>query len=120
MNNKKLSSRKDIMNLSEKEQIIFLRDELNLDKKASCLNFEKSLSDYWKELIRVHPSKILNPKGITQDIKLSAAYFLLSKLLLGKVQIIKRNKILLRSDDFGWVHLDKMHICDFRNLFFDN
>lgn len=117
MNNKKLLSRKDIMNLSEMEQIIFLRDELNLDEKASQLNFEKSLSDYWTELIRIHPSRMLNPKGITQDIKLSAAYFLLYKLLSDKVQIIKRNKILLRSEDFGWVHLNKVHICDFRNLF---
>lgn len=62
MNNKKLLSRKDIMNLSEMEQIIFLRDELNLDEKASQLNFEKSLSDYWAELIRIHPSRMLNPK----------------------------------------------------------
>lgn len=117
MNNKKLSSRKDIMNLSEEEQIIFLRDELNLDKKVSRLNFEKSLSDYWEELIGVHPSRKLNPKEITQDIKLSAAYFLLSKILLGKIQIIKGDKILLRNDDFGWVCLDKVHIWDFRNLF---
>lgn len=39
------------------------------------------------------------------------------KILFGKIQIIKRNKILLRSDDFGWVHLDKVHIWDLRNLF---
>lgn len=117
MNNKKLSNRKDIMNLSEKEQIIFLREGLNLDKKVSRLNFEKSLSDYWKELIKVHPNRMLDSKGITQDIKLSVIYYLLHKILLGKIQIIKGDKILLRSDDFGWVHLDKVHIWDLRNLF---
>lgn len=37
--------------------------------------------------------------------------------MFGKIQIIKRNEILLRSDDFGWIHLDKLHICNLRNLF---
>ena len=117
MNNKKLLSRKDVMNLSEEEQIIFLREELNLEEKVSRFNFEKSLSDYWKELVRLYPSKMLNPKGITQDIKLSVAYSLLRKILLGKIQIIEQDKILLRSDDFGWIYLNKVHIWDFRNLF---
>ena len=81
---------------------------MNLDENASQVNFEKSLSDYWKKLVRLYPSRMLNSKGITQDIKLSAAYSLLRKILLGKIQIIKRNKILLRSDDFGWIYLDKV------------
>lgn len=116
MNENKTLDRKYVESLSENEQIVFLEKELDLDNKVNDLEFEKALTDYWAELGRIHPNRVLNASGITQDIRLSTLFFLLNRILKNKIQIIESKDILIRNDNFGWVHLNKLNVQELRNL----
>lgn len=105
-----------VENLSKEEQFVFLEKELDLNNQVDDSKFEKELGDYWDELCRVHPKRMLDAKGVTQDIRLSALFFMLNRILEDKIQIIEKKKIFIRNDDLGWIHLERINISKLKQL----
>ena len=94
MNKKdEILDRSYIENLSKEEQFAFLEKELDLNNQVDDSKFEKELGDYWAELCRVHPKRMLDAKGVTPDIRLSALFFMLNRILENKIQIIEKKKL---------------------------
>lgn len=59
---------------------------------------------------------MLDAKGVTQDIRLSALFFMLNRILENKIQIIEKKKIFIRNDNLGWIHLERISISKLKQL----
>lgn len=112
----KILDRNYIENLSEEEQVVFLEKELDLDNQVDESKFEKELGDYWSKICRIYPKRMIDAKGITQDIRLSALFFMLKRILKNKIQIVEKKDVLIRNDDLGWIHLKQIDKSDLRDL----
>lgn len=59
---------------------------------------------------------MLDAKGVTQNIRLSALFFMLNRILENKIQIIEKKKIFIRNDNLGWIHLERISISKLKQL----